>query len=134
MTTNKKKQFRAHLIKYRLTENSSFMWFWVNPETGATLSPYFKTPDAAEAWFDDVLEVHNQTYNLIDRVKNGHFYTLRARVDIDEMLITPSTFECPFTIHLDDDIIEVQVLGTNIEDAKKRVEEYFEILEWVNDV
>lgn len=134
MTTNKKKQFRAHLIKYRLTENSSFMWFWVNPETGATLSPYFKTPDAAEAWFDDVLEVHNQTYNLIDRVKNGHFYTLRARVDIDEMLITPSTFECPFTIHLDDDIIEVEVLGTNIEDAKKRVEEYFEILEWVNDV
>lgn len=134
MTTNKKKQFSAHLIKYRLTENSSFMWFWVNPETGATLSPYFKTPDAAEAWFDDVLEVHNQTYNLIDRVKNGHFYTLRARVDIDEMLITPSTFECPFTIHLDDDIIEVQVLGTNIEDAKKRVEEYFEILEWVNDV
>jgi hypothetical protein len=129
--TTKKKQFKAHLIKYRTKDNSKFLWFWVNPESGSTLSPFFQTQELAEAWFDEILMVHNETYNLIDRVKNGKFYMIRARVDVEEMLTTPKTFECPFTIHLEDDIIDVEVLGVSLEDAKSRVEEYFDIIEWI---
>lgn len=132
--TTKKKQFKAHLIKYRLTDSSKFLWFWVNPDSGTTISPYFKTSEAAEAWFDNILFIHNQTYDLIDRVKNGKFHMLRARVDVDEMLMTPKTFECPFTIHMEDDILQFEVLATSEDSAKQRIEEYFDILEWIDNV
>lgn len=129
----KKKQFKAHLIKYRPTDGSKTLWFWVNPDSGNTISPYFQSQDSAEKWFDDLLIIHNETYDLIDRVKNGFFYTIKGRVDVGEVISSMSAADCPFTIHLEDDIIEAQVLAVSKADAKKRIENYFEILEWIDD-
>lgn len=131
--TTKKKQFKAHLIKYRQTDGSKTLWFWVNPDSGNTISPYFQSQDSAEKWFDDLLIIHNETYDLIDRVKNGFFYTIKGRVDVGEVISSMSAADCPFTIHLEDDIIEAQVLAVSKADAKKRIENYFEILEWIDD-
>jgi hypothetical protein len=130
MTTSKK-QFKAHLIKYRPTEGSKVFWFWVNPNSGTTISPYFNSQSSAESWFDDLLVVHNETCDLLDRVKNGSFYSIRGRVDVGEVISSMSAASCPFTIHLEDDIIEAEVLATSRADAKKRVEDFFEILEWI---
>ena len=129
----KKKQFKAHLIKYRQTDGSKTLWFWVNPDSGNTISPYFQSQDSAEKWFDDLLIIHNETYDLINRVKNGFFYTIKGRVDVGEVISSMSAADCPFTIHLEDDIIEAQVLAVSKADAKKRIENYFEILEWIDD-
>ena len=131
--TTKKKQFKAHLIKYRQTDGSKTLWFWVNPDSGNTISPYFQSQDSAEKWFDDLLIIHNETYDLIDRVKNGFFYTIKGRVDVGEVISSMSAADCPFTIHLEDDIIEAQVLAVSKADAKKRIENYFEILKWIDD-
>lgn len=131
--TTKKKQFKAHLIKYRQTDGSKTLWFWVNPDSGNTISPYFQSQDSAEKWFDDLLIIHNETYDLINRVKNGFFYTIKGRVDVGEVISSMSAADCPFTIHLEDDIIEAQVLAVSKADAKKRIENYFEILEWIDD-
>lgn len=131
--TTKKKQFKAHLIKYK-TDEEGALWFWVNPNSSTRLSPYFDSQEDAEKWFDDVLIIHNETYDLIDRVKNGQFFTIKGRIDVGDVISSVKSGECPFTIHLDDDIIEVQVLATSKKEAKNRVEQYFEILEWIDDV
>lgn len=129
--TFKKKQFKAHLIKYRQADMREAIWFWVNPSSGATLSPEFNTQQEAERWFDDVVSIHNETYNLLDRVKNGKFYTVKGKVDIGDVISSKKANECPFTMHLDDDTLIVEVLASSLQDAKERVEEYFEILEWI---
>lgn len=129
--TIKKKQFKAHLIKYRQADMEEPIWFWVNPNSGASLSPDFKTQKEAEKWFDDVVSIHNETYELLDRVKNGKFYTVKGKVDIGDVISSKKANECPFTLHLEDDILIVEVLATNITDARKRVSEFFEILEWI---
>jgi hypothetical protein len=132
MTTSKKKQFKAHLIKYRQADMVDPIWFWVNPSTGATLSPEFVSQQEAEQWFDDVVNIHNQTYTLIERVMKGKFYTLRGKVDVGDIISSKKANDCPFEVHLDDDILIIEVLGTSIDDAKTRVEEYYEILEWID--
>jgi hypothetical protein len=108
------------------------VWFWVNPSSGSTLSPHFDTQQEAEKWFDDVIEIHNETYNLMDRVKNGKFYTVCGKVDIGDLISSKKANDCPFTMHLEDDILVVEVLATSLDDAKGRVNEYFEILEWID--
>lgn len=126
----KKKQFKAHLIKYRQADMKEPVWFWINPSSGATLSPQFETQPEAEKWFDDVVEVHNETYNLLDRIKNGKFYTVHGKVDVGDLISSKKANDCPFTLHLEDDILTVEVLATSMVDARERVREYFEILEW----
>lgn len=130
--TLKKKQFKAHLIKYRQADMKEPVWFWVNPSSGASLSPQFDTQEEAEKWFDDVIEIHNETYDLIDRVKNGKFYSVSGKVDIGDLISSKKANECPFTLHLEDDILTAEVLAVSVNDAKERVEEYFEILEWMS--
>lgn len=129
--TFKKKQFKASLIKYRHADMKEAVWFWVNPSSGSTLSPKFNTQQEAERWFDDVVEIHNETYNLLDRVKNGDFYRVSGKVDIGDLISSKKANDCPFTLHLEDDILIVEVLATSYEDAKERVLEYFEIIEWI---
>lgn len=130
--TIKKKQFKAHLIKYRHADMKDAVWFWVNPSSGATLSPKFTTQEEAEKWFDDVVEIHNETYTLLNRVKNGKFYTVSGKVDLGDLISSKKANDCPFTMHLEDDILTVEVLASSLDDAKERVAEYFEILEWMN--
>lgn len=129
--TIKKKQFKAHLIKYRQTDMKEAVWFWINPSSGATLSPQFETQKEAEKWFDDVVLVHNETYDLLDRIKNGNFYTVQGKVDIGDLISSKKANDCPFTLHLEEDILTVEVLAVSVADAKNRVSEYFEILEWM---
>lgn len=106
------------------------IWFWVNPTTNATLSPQFTTQAEAELWFDRVIELHEQTYDLLDRVKNGKFFMVSGKIDVDKAL-SGNIGDCPYEIHLEDDILSVEVLALNLDDAKTKVKKYFEILEWV---
>lgn len=107
------------------------IWFWINPTSGTSLSPEFKTQEEAEKWFDDVVTIHNETYELLDRVKNGKFYTVRGKVDVGDVISSKTANDCPFTLHLEDDILIVEVLATSISDARTRVSKFFEILEWI---
>jgi hypothetical protein len=131
--TVQKKQFKAALIKYRQTDMESPVWFWINPSSGASLSPSFSTQEKAEAWFESIVTIHTETYDFLDRIKNGRFYIVKGRVDVGDVISSKKGNECPFTMHLDDDILSVEVLATSYRDAKNRVEEYFEILEWINE-
>jgi hypothetical protein len=130
--TLQRKQFKAALIKYRQTDMKDPVWFWVNPSSGTELSPRFETQQQAEKWFDAVVSIHTETYDVLDRVKNGKFYTVNGRVDIGDTISSKKGNECPFTMHLEDDILSLEVLATSFEHAKERVEEYFEILEWID--
>jgi hypothetical protein len=109
------------------------IWFWVNPSTGSTLSPKFATQNEAEKWFDDVVTNHSATYDLLDRVMYGKFYYLRGKVDVGDLVSSTKVNDCPFDIHLEDDILVTEVLGLDALDARSRVEEFFEVLEWLDD-
>lgn len=128
--TQKKKSFVANLIKYRQGDMKDPIWFWINPSTGTIISDEFTTSEAAEKWFDDVLYIHNETFDLIERSMKGKFFKVKGKVDVGDVISSKKANECPFTIHLEDDIMEFDVLGKDVEDAKKRVSEFFEILEW----
>jgi len=130
--TVQKKQFKAALIKYRQSEMESAVWFWINPGSGAPLSPKFETQEEAEFWFESVVSIHEETYDLIDRIKNGKFYTLKGRIDVGDVISSKKANECPFTMHLKDDILSLEILATSFKHAKERAEEYFEILEWID--
>jgi hypothetical protein len=129
--TTKKQPFTAALIKLREPKGDGITWFWINPNTKTIISPKFEEQKYAEKWFDEVISVHNETYDFLDRIKNGKFYTLKGRIDVGDVISSKKANECPFTMHLEDDILELEVLSTSFENAKERAEEYFEILEWI---
>ena len=129
--TVQKKTLKAHLIKYREPYLEDYIWFWINPNSGAELSPRFETRQDAEEWFDTVINIHEETYNFIDRIKNGNFYKVRGKIDIGDAISSKKANDCPFTMHLEDDILELEILATSYTHAKERAEEYFEILEWI---
>lgn len=133
-TSKKKKFFSAVLIKYKDTHagENDYIWFWINPNSKAPLSPHFLTQKDAEKWFDDVLDVHQETYDLLERIQYGKFYIVKGRVDVGDMISSMKANECSFTMHLEDDVLQVEVLANSVEHARKRVEEYFEILEWMD--
>jgi hypothetical protein len=131
--TTQKKQFKAALIKYRNTDMKDVVWFWINPASGTPLSPQFKSQEEAEEWYDGVISIHTETYDLLDRIKNGTFYTIKGRIDVGDLISSKKANECPFTMDLEDDILELQILATSQEHAKKRAEEFFEILEWIDN-
>jgi len=128
--TTKNKQFKASLIKYRSADMKDAIWFWVNPNTGTTISPDFEKQEDAEKWFDTVIVVHKETYNLMSRCMSGKFFIVKGKVDVGDLVSSKKANDCPFDMHLNDDIIAVEVLALDEEDAKARVEEYIEILEW----
>lgn len=129
--TIKKQQIKANLIKYRDAHMTDPIWFWVNPSSGTTISPKFGTQEEAEEWFDSVVSIHNEATHLMDRIKNGKFYNLKGKIDIGDLISSKKANECPFDLHLEDDILETKVLAVSVNDARKRIEEYFEILEWI---
>jgi hypothetical protein len=130
--TVQKKQFKAALIKYRQADMKSALWFWINPSSGTPISPKFETQEEAEIWFERVVSIHTETYDFLDRIKNGKFYTIKGRIDVGDTISSKKGNECPFTMHLNDDILVLEVLATSFQHAKERVEEYFEILEWID--
>lgn len=129
--TEPKTQFKAALIKYRHKGSEDNVWFWINPDSGASLSPKFRTQEDAEDWFDAVVVAHTETYNLLERIKDGKFHIIKGRIDVGDLISSKKANECPFTMHLEDDILELEILATSYEHARERAEEYFEILEWI---
>ena len=124
----KKKQFSASLIKYKDGEMKDPFWFWVSSSSGSPISPKFSSPKDAEEWYDSVISIHNETFSLLERSKDGKIYRISGRVSDEICQIKPG---CTFTRERKGDIISFDVLGLSVEDARNRVEEYFEILEWI---
>ena len=125
-----KKQFRAALIQ-SIHKSGALVWFWINPNSGAELSPRFISQEEAENWFEKVVSIHEETYNFIDRIKNGNIYTVSGRIDVGDITSSSKVKGCPFTIHLIEDVLKLEILATSYKSAKERAEEYFEILEWI---
>jgi hypothetical protein len=115
----------ATLIKYRKKPYDDYSWFWIDAKTGTTLSKHFENQDSAETWFNEMIAIHNETYSLLDRVMNGKFYTVKARVDLSTEMPT-----CPYESKYEDDTMMVTLLARNREEAKIRVSKYYDILEW----
>lgn len=131
MNTKKKQLFKASLVKYRQENMPEPIWFWVNLNTGTPISPKFASSNEAEIWFDTIVDVHAKTYDLLERVMYGKFYTLKAKIDVGNLVSSRKANECTFDLHLEDDILSVKLLAISIEEARKRVEEYIEILKWI---
>lgn len=115
----------ATLIKYRKTAYDDFSWFWIDSKSGAALSKHFETQDEAEEWFNGMIFIHNETYSLLDRVMNGRMYFMSARVDLSAKF--PA---CPYPSNYEDDMMHVTVFARDEKEARKRVEQYFDVLEW----
>jgi hypothetical protein len=109
------------------------VWFWINPSSGTTLSPEFSTQEEAQEWFDRMIAVHNETFSLIERIRKGKFYTVSGRVNLEKFILGKKLNPSPFSIKLHRDILSVEVLAVSEEDARARVEEYFDILEWSDE-
>jgi hypothetical protein len=108
------------------------VWFWVNPSSGTPISPKFETQEEAELWFDRLISIQTETYELLDRIKNGKFYILKGKIDVGDTISSRKANECPFTMDLNDDILYLEILATSYQHAKERAEEYFEILKWID--
>lgn len=129
--SSRQQQFKAVLVKYKRADSFDFVWFWIHPGTKSVLSPQFSTESGAEQWFNDIITVHEETYDLLSRLRSGSFYIVKCRIDIGDTISSKKANECNFTMHLEDDILEIELLANSIEHARERVEEYFEILEWM---
>ncbi len=129
--TQTKKSFQANLIKYKDPESNDYSWIWVNPSSGGAISPIFSTRIQAERWYDDVIKIHKETIDLILRAKDGEFYKLKGRINIEEMLIYTKGKRCPFPVFLEEDTITMNILARSEEEAKNTVLKYFDILEWL---
>lgn len=126
----KNQKFRAHLIKYRDAEMIEPVWFWINPSSGTTLSPEFKTQEQAERWFDGVIKIHNETYDFLSRIKDGKLYDLKGRITED---INKKLDSCPFFVYISQkNILHTTILALSEQDAKDRVEEYIDGIEWID--
>jgi hypothetical protein len=126
-----KKSFQANLIKYRDPESEHFVWFWVNSSSGGTISPSFLTRIEAERWYDDIVRIHRETIDLILRAKDGQFYKLKGRINVEEMLIYTKGKRCPFPVFLEEDTISMEILALSEQEAKNKALKYFDILEWL---
>ena len=131
--TIKTRKIKAHLIRYRHADMEEAVWFWINPESGATLSPEFETQEEAEAWLNDVMTIHTESNSLISRAKDGNFYNLKAKVSPKFIKSTAKDQERQFTLRFQGDILEIDVLALSLEDAKERILNVYNVpvLEWI---
>lgn len=125
----KGKEILAHLMKQRV--NGQFQWFWINPITGSLISERFDNQAAADAWFEDLAESHNECFDLMNRLTNGKIYKVKAVVDFAALL--SSTKICPFDVEHGVNTLSANILGLDLYDAKNRFREYFEVLEWIEN-
>ena len=95
--------------------------------TGAKLSPDFFTKEEADNWFEIVVDSHNDTYDLMNRTKEGKIFELKCKVS--EAPIRQK--DCLIKYEVNGDILTINILGLNEEDAKNRVEEYFKVMSWI---
>ncbi len=132
MATFKDKQILAHLVRHNKANATLPVWYWINPMTGVKISPEFGLKDEADKWFNDLVDVHNDTYDLLNRMKQGKIFNLRAVVDATEVISSINAKKCPFKHQIKGDVLYIHLLGADLADARTRVEEYFDIIEWLN--
>lgn len=125
----KGKEILAHLMKQRF--NGQEQWFWINPITGSIISPRFDKQAAADAWFEDLAEAHNESYDFINRLTNGKKYKIKAVVDFTAIL--SSTKICPFDVEQESNTLSADILGLDLYDARRRFREYFDVLDWIEN-
>lgn len=126
--TVQKKTLKAHLIKYREPYLEDYIWFWINPTTGNKISGDFLTQEDAEEWFREMVAIYDESVSLIKRAKDGSFYDLVGYLEDENVKINKN---CPFEHDIDGTLITVKVLGFDINDAKHRVETFYDIREWI---
>lgn len=141
------------LMMYKEPKTGIESWFWMSTDTGKVLSPHFTIREDAENWFRTVDAIRTEATDLMVRTMYGKFYKMRARVPesfhseyifmphkkgehrsafVQDGFHKPNTTKFQFPIKMmGDDTIEVIVLGKNLEDARKRVEEVIKIVEWI---
>jgi len=129
-----KKTLRAHLIKYREPYLNDFVWFWINPNNGQKLSGDFFTQEEAESWFQEMVQIHDEAMSLIKRAKSGRFYELQAILELERVKINKNcTFEHTIkSTENGENILIARVLGVDLEDAKFRIGQFYDIKEWID--
>lgn len=131
--TVQKKTLKAHLIKYREPYLEDYIWFWINPTTGNKISGDFLTQEDAEEWFREMVAIYDESVSLIKRTKDGQFFELEGYLEDQKVTINKN---CPFkhsirSLETGETVIHVKVLGMNENDAKHRVETFYDVREWI---
>jgi hypothetical protein len=109
------------------------VWFWVNAEgRGKPLSPRFETEDDAESWYEETVNIYKETERVLKRTATGKIHTLIWTIDFTKYLSAPKK-HCPFETFLlaDGQTIEGKILGEDVQDARNRVLEYFDVIDWL---
>jgi hypothetical protein len=132
MSNSKQKQIIAHLIKHGRLDGVVHVCYWVNLTTGNKLSPTFASVDDANKWFNDVIDVYNDTCELLIRTKEGKIFNVKAVIDNTNIISSTKAKKCPFTHEIVGDILTASVLGTDLADARTRLEEFFVIVDWLD--
>lgn len=125
-----KRTLKAHLIKYREPQLEDFIWFWINPTTGNKISGDFFTQEEAEEWFREMVSIYDESVTLIKRAKSGSFFRL---VGVLEDANVTKNQNCPFEHTIEGMLIGIKVLGLDLNDAKHRVETFYDIREWIEE-
>lgn len=122
-----------HLISVKVKQKDGTLqtvWYWAPSASAKPFSPLFKRRKEAEEWMNNFIEVHQEMTDLLDRAKNGRFYTVRA-------VVNPKTIEefefPPFNLEFDAESgsVSSKILARDIEEAREKFSNYFEILEWL---
>lgn len=128
-----KKTLKAHLIRYREPQLEDYIWFWINPNTGNKISGDFFTQEEAEEWFREMVSIYDESVTLIKRTKDGQFFLLEGYLEVKNTQVNKN---CPFKhvitkLESGEEVISVNVLGLDLNDAKHRVEMFYDIREWI---
>ena len=119
-----------YLIKVTLP-TKEIVWYWAHQQKNSKpFSPVFRRKKDAEEWLESFMRVYSEMNELIDRAKNGQFYSVKAIIDssvIEEYDYPPFSI----TINADDGTISTKILAKTLEDARNKFSQYFEVIEWI---
>lgn len=131
--TIQKKTLKAHLIRYREPTLEDYIWFWINPNTGHKISGDFLTQEDAETWFHDMVRIYDESTLLLKRTSKGNFFVLQGLLENQNI---PINDNCPFqhsitVTEAGENILIARVLGMDEYDAKHRIQQFYDIKEWI---
>ena len=118
-----------YLMKVTLKSGET-AWYWAHHKNAKPFSPVFKRKKDAEEWLNEFIRVYDEMNDLIDRAKNGKFYSVKAI--INSSIIEQYDYP-PFniTVHAEDGSISSKILAKSLEEARDQFSKYFEVLEWI---
>ncbi len=122
-----------HLLSIKVKQKDGTLqtvWYWAPSAAAKPFSPLFRRRKEAEDWMNNFIEVHQEMSDLIDRAKNGKFYNVRALVNsntVDEFDFPPFNL----TFNAKDGSVSSKILARDIEEAREKFSNYFDIVEWL---